>query len=171
MAARARAPQHVAPPRRAGHVGVGDLGVATGDETLVTYGLGSCVAVCLFEQGGNIAGMLHFMLPDSSRDGRAAGDRPGVYADTGFPVLLAALKARGVRTNLLRAKLVGGAAVSTAVQMDIGARNVMAGKRLLWKHGLPLEGEETGGHIARTVRMVARGELVIHSPNMEDRTL
>ena len=164
--------QPAPPAKRAGHIGVGDLGVITGSDTLVTYGLGSCVAICVYDPRGTVAGMLHFMLPDSTKDGRGGTpERPGVYADTGSRALFAALEARGARVRDLRAKLVGGAAVSSAVNMDIGARNILAAKRLLWKHGLPLDGEETGGSIARTVRMNVRGDLAIHSPGTEDRTL
>lgn len=160
------------PQRRAGHVGVGDFGVVKGSGGLVTYGLGSCVAICVFIPHAAVAGMLHFMLPDSRQSGAAADPkRPGVFADTGFAGLLREMRSQRIPVDQLRAKLVGGANVSNAVQMEIGARNVLAARRLLWQHRLPLEGEEVGGSIARTVRLRADGLVIVSSPGTEERRI
>ncbi len=146
--------------------------MVSGAQTIVTYGLGSCVALCVYSVKAPTGGMLHFMLPDSTQDAKNnAKDRPGVYADTGFAALMDGLRRAGVAPNTMRVKLVGGAAVSSAVRMDIGARNVLAAKRLLWQHHLPVEADETGGHIARTVRMSSSGLLIVSSPGTEDRRL
>jgi chemotaxis protein CheC len=37
------------------------------DEVLVAYGLGSCVAVCLYDPAARVGGMLHALLPHRPR--------------------------------------------------------------------------------------------------------
>jgi len=149
---------------------VGDFAVIR-EGTLVTYGLGSCVAVCIVDPKRAVGGMLHFMLP-SSTDGGPSDD-PARFADTGMKVLVDALAAEGAVPRRFRAKLVGGASTgSGGFSTGIGERNVMAAKRLLWRIRVPVDAEETGGALARTVRMeVPSGRLLVHSPGVEDRWL
>ena len=46
-------------------VGIGEMAVADRpDDVIVTYALGSCVAVCLFDPAARVAAMLHFLLPE-----------------------------------------------------------------------------------------------------------
>lgn len=150
---------------------MGDVQFAEGDKHLVTYGLGSCIAICAFAPKQRVAGMLHFMLPDSSKgSSKARASRPAVFADTGFRMLLDGLHKRGVVTRSLRIKLVGGASVSS-VKMDIGARNILAAKKLLWRERLPVDAEAVGGNVARTVRLSVEGKCLVHSPAKGDMWL
>ena len=151
-------------------VGVGDYAARRGPHTLVTYGLGSCVAVSLVDGTAGCGGLLHFMLPRAA-DG-AADSRPAMFADTGLDELVAALEGLGAGPRRLRAKLVGGAAVSEALRMNIGQRNVLAAKRLLWRRAIPIDAEEVGGNLARTVHMQSpTGRLRVLSPQTPERIL
>ena len=91
-------------------VGVGDMGVSNNPSiTLSTYGLGSCVAVVVYDAASKAGGLLHFMLPDSALSPAKAANQPAMFADTGLPLLLKALI--GVRADLPRSRvfLAGGA--------------------------------------------------------------
>ena len=58
-------------------VGVGDMKVsAKQEETLVTYGLGSCIGVTIWDPVSRVGGLLHFMLPESQNDPVKAKDHP-----------------------------------------------------------------------------------------------
>lgn len=154
------------------NVGVGELAVVSVPSMLVTYGLGSCVAVCVVDASAGIGGLLHFMLPNREVGHRQDDGRPGVFADTGIRVLLEQMVARGAARTRMRVKLVGGAAISSAVRMDIGKQNVLAARRMLWSERLPVDAQDVGGGIARTVRMDApQGRLRIQSPGIEERFL
>ena len=50
-------------------VGISDLNVARSPDALVTFALGSCVGICLYDRARKIAGLSHIMLP--SKIGRA----------------------------------------------------------------------------------------------------
>jgi len=152
-------------------VGVGDIAVVNARARIVTYGLGSCVAVCSVDRYARVGGLLHFMLP-SKEAGRRDDPRIAVYADTGIEALIERLLRSGATLRRIRTKLVGGASVSEGLRMDIGKRNVLAARKLLWKQHLPVDAEETGRAIARTVRLhVPQGLLVVTSPGMGERSL
>lgn len=147
-------------------VGVSDLGVLRGPGLLTTHALGSCIAVCARDPAAEVAAMLHFMLPDSGSDPARAASKPHMYADTGIASLLDAMRRLGASPPRLRVKIAGGAAVLARESgFAIGKRNILAARKLLWKHGLRLEAEEVGGRIARTVAFDAStGRLRVRSP-------
>ncbi|MCA9608567.1 MAG: chemotaxis protein CheD [Myxococcales bacterium] len=137
----------------------------------MTFGLGSCVAVCAVDESAGVGGLLHFMLP-SRESGMRDDSRIAVYADSGIEALLQELEVAGAVLRRTRVKIVGGAAMSSVVSMDIGKRNVLAARRLLWARRLPVDVDETGGSIARTVRMeVPTGRLRIGSPGLAEKII
>jgi len=123
-------------------------------DTLVTYSLGSCIAVAATDQTSKVAGLLHFMLPDSRLDQGKAAARPFMFADTGINALLQELERLGAQRRLVVIKLIGGAQVlDRANFFGIGQRNYTAARRLLWKEGLLIESEDVGGTDIRTVEL------------------
>lgn len=101
-----------------------------------------------------IAGMLHFALPDSSIDEQRGKERPGYFADLGIPYMIEDMKKLGAIRQNVRIKLVGGAAVMEDKGLfDIGKRNILAAKKILWKSSLGATAEDTGGEISRTVTL------------------
>jgi chemotaxis protein CheD len=136
-------------------VGISDCRVsADPSATLVTYALGSCIAVMLYEPVRKVGGMLHYMLPESSLDHSRAAANPYMFADTGIPLLLERVRAAGAAGGKLRVHLAGGAQVLDPQNVfAIGKRNYLAAKKIMWKLGLFIEAEAVGGDFSRTVRL------------------
>lgn len=71
-------------------IGIGELAVSrTPSLTIATHAVGSCIAVCIFDPIAAVAGMLHFLLPESAINPERASRHPAVFADTGIPLLSA----------------------------------------------------------------------------------
>ncbi|MFC3797784.1 chemotaxis protein CheD [Cohnella sp. GCM10012308] len=148
-------------------IGMADLNVASGGDSLKTTGLGSCVGLTLHDANLGIAGMAHIMLPSSdiAREGQL---NVAKYADTAIPELLSRLKAGGANMRRLVAKLAGGAQMfafaSGSDSMRIGPRNVESTKLALASYDIPVIAEDTGGNFGRTIEFSsASGILTIRS--------
>jgi chemotaxis protein CheD len=147
-------------------VGIGEWVVSDdADDLIKTYALGSCVAVLIYDTKLSIAGMIHIALPDSAVDAQRARNLPGYFADTGLPVMIEEMKRRGALRGSVWVKLAGGASVmDPGGFFDIGKRNILAAKRILWGSSLGPLAEDTGGNLSRTVSLaVAGGETTISS--------
>lgn len=136
-------------------VGISDCRVSNDPSaTLVTYALGSCIAVLLYEPFLKVGGMLHYMLPESSLDQSKAAANPFMFADTAIPLLFEKLRAHGASGKKLQVRLAGGAQVLDPNNVfAIGKRNYLAAKKALWKFGVFIESEAVGGDVSRTVRL------------------
>ena len=132
-------------------IGIGEAAIAGADSLIVTHALGSCVAVCLWDPEARVGAMLHFLLPESRVNPDRAKKQPGTFADTGIPLLIHAAMARGLNKKRARAHLFGGAAVGAQGGLDVGKRNALAARRLLWQHGIFVHAEALGGTDPRTV--------------------
>lgn len=151
-------------------VGVGDGTVSCDpDAVLVTYALGSCIAVMMHDPVVGVAGMVHYLLPESSQAAGAQHRPPWVYADTGISCLLGAALAQGADPRRLIIYAAGGAQLMNDNSVfDIGKRNCLAMRKALWKFGLVARAEDIGGTIVRTARMeVGSGRVWLQSPNRE----
>jgi chemotaxis protein CheD len=151
-------------------IGIGEGGISRDADTLlVTYALGSCVAVMLYDPVAGVAGMLHYMLPESSMAVDKARARPSMFGDTGISQLVRATEGQGADKRRLVIFAAGGAQVMGDNSMfNIGKRNCLALKKNLWKFGLVVHVEETGGTAPRTVRMeVGTGRVWLQSPGGE----
>jgi chemotaxis protein CheD len=137
--------------------------------TLVTYGLGSCIALVVHDPATKICGMLHFMLPDSTIDRAKAEANPYMFADTGIPRLINSVCERGANKRRLTIWAVGGAQVLDKENcFQIGKRNHLAMRKILWKGGLLVGNEDVGGTLSRTVKLDAGlGRLLIHSDGVQ----
>jgi len=145
-------------------VGIGEMAIADGpDDVLVTYGLGSCVAVCLFDPFARVAGMLHFLLPEARINPKRAVEQPEAFADTGIPLLLEAAAQHGLKKSRIRVRLVGGAEVANnpGGPLATGRRNILAARSVLWRYGLFVDAQDVGGASARTVHLAARDGRVL----------
>lgn len=140
-------------------IGIGDHKVGT--EPMATVGLGSCVALILFDRRSGIGAMAHVMLPES----RGKTEKPGKFADTAIEVLLDELEQKGVLKTSLKAKLVGGASMfsTPSNNLNIGERNINALRELLEKARITIEKEDVGGTSGRSVQFVPaeNGKVVI----------
>jgi chemotaxis protein CheD len=150
-------------------VGVGDLACsADPQETLVTYALGSCIGVTAWDRQAHVAGMLHFMLPLSSVNPEKAAANPAMFGDTGLPALLEGLFRLGAQRRSLELRLAGGAEISGGDAFEIGRRNILLARRLLWKNGLAPIAESVGGRQSRTIKLeVGSGRVLLKEPGGE----
>ena len=134
-------------------VGIADLNVAQSPDILVTYALGSCVGICLYDRVKKIAGLSHIMLPDSTVTHGAV--QIARFADTAIPKLVQQMVARGATKRVLTAKIAGGARMFASANnsslSNIGQRNVQAVKEALAKQGIPIIAEDTGKDYGRTL--------------------
>lgn len=161
---RAEATEHVP-------VHIGDLKVATGSSVLYTVGLGSCVAIALYDGHERIGGLAHAMLPDPET-GRSDGP-PGRFATTAVPELIALMERRGAARRRLRARLAGGASMFRDVLdnagLRLGRRNVEAARAALCAAGIPVDGEEVLGTYGRSVFLrTSDGKVLVTSVNHDD---
>jgi chemotaxis protein CheD len=146
-------------------VGIGELVVSSESDTLlVTHALGSCVAVCIWDPLARVAGLLHFLLPDSTTNPGRARVQPAAFADTGIPLLFDTACQHGLARTRAVVRLIGGAEIAQAgiSSLQIGRRNVLAARRMLWNIGTLIGHEVTGGGKPRSVYLSARnGQLQI----------
>jgi chemotaxis protein CheD len=155
-------------------VGVGDCRVANPPAaTLTTYALGSCVALVVFDWKTKIGGLLHAMLPDSSIDAGRAVSNPFVYVDTGVAKLFKRLEELGCSKHSFRCCVAGGAnMMADSAHFEIGKRNHLALKRMLWRMGVFIDHEDVGGNESRSVRLdLDSGRIDLRVGNRAERVL
>lgn len=149
-------------------VSIAELAVSNvaGDQ-IVTHALGSCIAVCIWDGESGVGGLLHFLLPDSAVDPQRAVQQPGTFADTGLESLFNHAYAVGLAKRRCRVRLVGGAEMrgrDRSSTFPVGYRNILAARSILWRLGLLIEGEATGGAVPRTVTFdLADGRVAVTS--------
>ena len=147
-------------------VGMADLNVCTAPDAITTLGLGSCVGIVLYDSSAKKAGMVHIMLPDSTKIRH--NENAAKFADTGIDALIESLQKVGANRNRLTAKIAGGAQMfafsNNNDMLRIGDRNVEASKIKLEKLGIRLLAEDTGLNYGRTIVFYPEtGELHIKS--------
>lgn len=155
-------------PRREGAsrrvVGIAEMAVSgdPGDE-LITYALGSCIGVCVWDPAVRVGGLLHVMLPSSSVDPERARVNPERFMDTGLPRLFHECYRLGARKDRMIVKAAGGATMGARGGLDgfrIGKRNFLMLRKVLWINGVLLEGYDVGGRASRTLSLdVGTGEV------------
>ncbi len=135
-------------------VGVAEFAVRRAPAQLECLGLGSCVAIIVWDRAARAGGLAHVLLPEPST-GRS-GSGPARYARTAVPALLAALREAGA-PGPYEASLVGGASLFGELLkvrgVAIGAWNVEAARAALADAGIPVVGEDVGAAHARSVRV------------------
>jgi chemotaxis protein CheD len=147
-------------------VRVADWAAGRGDETIVTLGLGSCVAIMLHDPIAAAGAMAHILLPSSS----LARDTTNLakFPETAVPFLIERLRTLGADPRRLVAKLAGGASMFAQLMMpgavQMGERNLVATRNALRAAAIPIAGEAVGGQAGRSVRFfVADGRVEIRS--------
>lgn len=143
-------------------VGISDLNVVKGTDTLVTYALGSCIGICLYDSVNHVAGLSHIMLPSSSLT--VAGNNEMKFADTAVPLLLKRMIQQGAKQVYIKAKIAGGAQMfiidKNSSVSNIGERNIVAVKAALQKLRISIIAEDTGKNYGRTLRFSAEDGIM-----------
>ncbi len=138
-------------------------------ELITTYSLGSCIGVCLYDLPTHTGGMLHYQLPDSKMDPERAQEKPFMFADTGMKLLIEKLLSMGANKKRMQIKVAGGAEMNTGPKgFNIGKRNYLAIRKILWKNGMFIDAEDVGGFSPRNVYMnIADGTVSVRSNGIE----
>lgn len=146
------------------HVGFGDYRVSSDPRSILTaIGLGSCVAVTLYDAEKKIGGMIHVVLPTGNGKETLL---KGKYADHGIPGLVEAMEEAGARHGHLTAKIAGGAKILKKnypmSTIDVGEKNVQKCLEMLARLKIPVEAQDTGGSAGRAAEFhVGTGTLII----------
>ena len=136
-------------------VRVAELKSGGENDTLVTVGLGSCVAIMLHDPEARVGGLAHVLLPSTALS--RVNSNPAKFPQTAIPRLIELMVADGAKRQRITARLAGGAsmfaALATPGTIQMGERNLVAARQVLNSHGVPLVGESVGGDFGRTVRL------------------
>lgn len=145
-------------------VGIADMGVSRDQQSgLITYSLGSCIGVAIYDPVAGVGGLLHYMLPESQIDPQKAQKNPFMFADTGIPMLFKEAYRVGASKSRIIVKVAGGSQIlDDSGFFNIGKRNYMALRKILWKNNVLIKAEDVGGQVSRTVRMdLATGKVFL----------
>lgn len=136
-------------------VEIADLKVSSNPAVvLVTYALGSCIAVIVYDPVMKAGGMIHYMLPLSESSPEKATERPAMFADTGIPLLFHSMYALGCKKPDLIVKVAGGGSLyDDNGHFAIGRRNYTILRKMFWKAGVMISAEDVGGTKSRTARL------------------
>jgi chemotaxis protein CheD len=142
---------------------------AKADDVIVTYALGSCIAVIVHDPVRVAGGMIHYMLPLSETAPEKAKLRPAMFADTGIPLLFQSLYQLGCQKKDLIVKVAGGGALYDDKGLfSIGKRNYTVLRKMFWKSNVLIRSEDVGGAKSRTARLqVGNGLCTITSQGEE----
>ena len=133
-------------------IGISDLKAGRSPDTLITFALGSCVGIALYDHITGIGGLAHIMLPDSSL--LKADTNQKKFANTALPLLVRQMERLGARKYFIKAKIAGGAMLFGQTDaLRIGERNIAAVKIQLSRLGICLEAEDTGLNYGRTMKL------------------
>ena len=155
-------------------VSIADMKISgNADDQLITYALGSCLGITVHDPVAGVGGMLHVMLPTSTIDPAKGEANPFMFVDTGVPRLFRDCMKAGAKRERLVVKVAGGAFSGEderADQFQIGKRNMIMLRKLLWKNGIMLHAEDVGGRVSRTMALdIADGAVTLKINGNETR--
>lgn len=156
-------------------VNIAMMQVARPPDVLCCLGLGSCVAVTLYDPAARVGGLIHVLLPSIQEFGRTGANRTK-FADSGIGDLVEAVTAAGAAKPRLEAKMAGGAAMFATNGAwggdNIGRRNVQACAETLRRLGIRLAAQDTGGTRGRTVTFEpGTGALTVRTSDEESKVI
>jgi len=152
-------------------VGVADMKVSNKQtESIITYALGSCIGLIIYDPVVKVGGILHYMLPESSIDKEKAAARPYMFADSGIPRLFKSAYKLGAVKQRMKVYVAGGAEILDQKGFfNIGKRNYMALKKMFFKNKMMIDKQSVGGNTNRTIRIeIATGEIYIKTSGSKE---
>lgn len=152
-------------------IGIADMKIsAAKDDILITYALGSCLGIAIYDPVAQVGGLIHIMLPLSSVNPEKAQNNPLMFVDTGVPMLFKNCYKAGANKERLIVKVAGGASLNhhDDDQFQIGKRNFTMLRKLLWKNNVLLNAYDVGENHSRTMSLnIGSGEVVLKINNQE----
>jgi chemotaxis protein CheD len=155
-------------------VKVADYAVLRGGHVISTIGLGSCVAIALYDRDTQIGALAHILLPSQAMSRETSN--PAKFPETIVPLMLEQMRELGTRNARVVAKIVGGASMFGQLVnnsgINVGERNLLATREALAAAGVPIIAEDTGLDYGRSVYFhLADGRLEVRSLRKGDRVL
>jgi chemotaxis protein CheD len=156
-------------------VKVADYAVRRGNDIIATIGLGSCVAIVLYDKDTKVGALAHILLPSMAMSRETSN--PAKFPETIVPIMLEEMRSLGVtQTSRINAKIVGGASMFgqlvNGTGINVGERNIAATKEALVAAGIPLIAEDTGLDYGRSVYFhLADGRVEVRSLKKGDRVI
>lgn len=155
-------------------IGIAEMKISSAEEdVLITYALGSCLGISIYDPIAKVGGLLHVMLPQSTVNPEKAQKNPYAFVDTGVPRLFHACYQAGAKKERLIVKVAGGASLSQNEaddQFQIGKRNFTMLRKLLWKNGVMLKSYDVGERHSRTMSLeIGTGDVVLKINNQENK--
>ena len=156
-------------------VKVADYAVRRAPHVLATIGLGSCVAIALYDRDAQVGALAHILLPTPSMSRETSN--PAKFPETIVPLMLEEMRALGSRQAAqISAKIVGGASMfgqlANGAGINVGERNVQATRAVLAAAGVALVAEDTGLDYGRSVFFhLADGRIEVRSLKRGDRVI
>ncbi len=132
-------------------------GYATAKEpdSLETLALGSCLGIVIYDESIHVAGMAHAMLPDIQEARAGSMGTPSKFVNSAIVLLVDEIQDLGGKKKRLTAKIAGGANmfpdIISSKSQAVGERNIVFAKKTLQSLGITISGEDTGGHVGRTI--------------------
>lgn len=143
-------------------VGIADMKIVDSPNKVLTIGLGSCIGISLYDKRKKIAGLVHIMLPDSTKFKTITNKMK--YADLAIPILLSKMKDLGCDKRNIEGKIAGGASMfqfaDSKTISDVGKRNIEAVKAVMKEEGITILSSEVGGHRGRTMIVASENGVV-----------
>lgn len=144
-------------------VGIADMKISRLEGTLITYALGSCIGIAIYDPVIKLGALIHIMLPKIEN---MTDQNVYKYADSGISETLRKVSAFGAMKSRMWVKIAGGAKMFEMKGCNslgnIGERNAVCVKQCLRESGIRLTGEDTGSNYARTMSLdVSSGQVVI----------
>jgi len=135
-------------------VGMAQFKVAMAPARIMTFALGSCVGIVLYDPVSKIGGLAHIMHPSSERVQNNVNRAK--FVDTAVELMLSRMAKKGANRSRIEAKVFGGARMFQAISaspgvMQIGEENVKATRAELEGRNIPIVAESTGGTKGRTI--------------------
>jgi len=139
-------------------VGVSDMKVSNDLETvLVTYSLGSCIGIAVYDTVAKVGGLLHYLLPDSKLSPEKAQKNPYMFADTGIPALFKAAYKLGAKKQRMKIIVAGGSQVLDQDGFfNIGKRNDIALRKMFHRNNVLIDYRDVGGIVNRTIKLAVK---------------
>ena len=152
-------------------VGVADMKVSNNPaDSIITYSLGSCIGVIIYDPEVKVGGILHYMLPESSINKEKAAKIPYMFADSGIPELFKTAYELGAVKQRIKVYIAGGAEILDKEGFfNIGKRNYMALKKIFLKNNIKIYKQDIGGNVNRTIKIeIANGDIYLRSSGSKD---
>jgi chemotaxis protein CheD len=153
-------------------VGMAEFKVANLPTILTSIGLGSCVAVVLYDDFKKIGGLAHIMLPKEKEANDTSN--PAKFADSAIELMLKEMEKKGANKKNIKAKIFGGANMFPNIYHNpltkVGERNIIAVREELKKRKIRIVAEDVGGNIGRTVIFdTSNGKVIVKNAKGEEK--